>query len=996
MKRVLGLDLGTNSIGWAVIDAPTDEGEAGSVVALGSRIFSMGAEEAGSALVTPAKERRQKRTLSRQIRRRSKRRERIRGELSRVGLLPSEPGDFESLMDVDPAGLMARSAAGEALTLREVGRVIYWFSSKRGFLSLRSGGGDTTDEDDERAVQSRYRRPLVNSDTGEIVSNGQENRLVAFLHEQATHHPDLLTEQLIFGARGQLTYPVRPIGKDDFLSSGDSWLDEFGIHGLVFFQRSIYWDEGTIGRCSIDPRNGGPRALRADRLAQKFRVWKTVVDLRVGDPERLLTDDEKQLAFSALMAQKTLTFNSLRKKLRLEEGASVNFERSKRDSLKGNETDAEMRRALGDTWGEMSEGDKDRLVWLLLGKAQPSQLRSILTSDFGLLDDQVERAIEARFPGGRAMYGRRTLRRLLEELPRCETEREAIEAAGYRMPEEVRRERPVVVSDLTNPLVRQTMSQLGKVLRSVAHAYGHDGEQPFDVVRIELSRDIRANRKDREHANKQQRANEKANKEAEALIEEFAQGDDATRDRRRRARLWREQGEQCLYCGQPLSATSVFSATVELDHILPRSRTLDDSMANLALVHASENQEKGNRTITEWAGEEKASEVAERAKAKIPWPHWRGKVRRIKAIDVADAPLPESLLVTTGYINSVARDFVRQELGVEPEVSNGRITAQLRYRIGVHKDSEDHRRHALDASMVAICDLSTARKLASRFRKERDHGVRRGDDYGSWEPWQGLRDDILTNYEAINVSHAVKGKVSGQLHEETRYGKVKSPYRDAEHTWARRRLLSGGLTLTQLAEVADPIVREALKANLEERGIDPEVGVRGKLAFDPEIPPVMPDGQTIRRVRCHMELPGNQVLQPEFAPRTSVTMGRNHSAYVYESTGTGRWRIHVVSRFEAFQSRGLPQSQMRRAYADDGERFVFAVTIGASLLLDIDGTDELFLVKGLDAANSRITLLPAMSSGSTRAIAHSGAKLKRLKARKVVVLPSGEIRTAGD
>ena len=54
VKRVLGLDLGTNSIGWAVIDVPDDDDDAGSVVAMGSRIFTMGAEEAGSALVTPA------------------------------------------------------------------------------------------------------------------------------------------------------------------------------------------------------------------------------------------------------------------------------------------------------------------------------------------------------------------------------------------------------------------------------------------------------------------------------------------------------------------------------------------------------------------------------------------------------------------------------------------------------------------------------------------------------------------------------------------------------------------------------------------------------------------------------------------------------------------------------------------------------------------------------------------------------------------------------
>jgi hypothetical protein len=87
---------------------------------------------------------------------------------------------------------------------------------------------------------------------------------------------------------------------------------------------------------------------------------------------------------------------------------------------------------------------------------------------------------------------------------------------------------------------------------------------------------------------------------------------------------------------------------------------------------------------------------------------------------------------------------------------------------------------------------------------------------------------------------------------------------------------------------------------------------------------------------------------------------------------------------------------MRDAHMGDGERFVFSVTIGTSLLLEIDGTDELFLVKSLDAANSRFDVQPAVASGVLKQVWHSGTKLKRLNARKVVVLPSGEVRTAGD
>ena len=76
MRRVLGLDLGTNSIGWAVIDVPDEGEDAGAVVAMGSRIFTAGAEADGSALSTPMRDRRQKRSMRRQVQRRAKRRKR--------------------------------------------------------------------------------------------------------------------------------------------------------------------------------------------------------------------------------------------------------------------------------------------------------------------------------------------------------------------------------------------------------------------------------------------------------------------------------------------------------------------------------------------------------------------------------------------------------------------------------------------------------------------------------------------------------------------------------------------------------------------------------------------------------------------------------------------------------------------------------------------------------------------------------------------------------
>ena len=141
--------------------------DSGRVVAMGSRIFAEGAEAAGAALVTPAKDRRQKRSMRRQVQRRTKRRQRIRTELSVLGLLPVDDREFESLMASDPAVLIDRSSRGEELTLREIGRVVYWFSSRRGFLSLlflcSSSGCSGSSSSSSSSVYCYVQRPGLES-----------------------------------------------------------------------------------------------------------------------------------------------------------------------------------------------------------------------------------------------------------------------------------------------------------------------------------------------------------------------------------------------------------------------------------------------------------------------------------------------------------------------------------------------------------------------------------------------------------------------------------------------------------------------------------------------------------------------------------------------------------------------------------------------------------------------------------------------------------------
>jgi len=101
MKKILGLDLGTNSIGWSLIDSNFEEKE-GSILGLGGRIIPisqdiLGKFDAGLSISQTA-ERTKFRGMRRLYQRDNLRRDRLHRVLNILGFLPkhySETIDFE-------------------------------------------------------------------------------------------------------------------------------------------------------------------------------------------------------------------------------------------------------------------------------------------------------------------------------------------------------------------------------------------------------------------------------------------------------------------------------------------------------------------------------------------------------------------------------------------------------------------------------------------------------------------------------------------------------------------------------------------------------------------------------------------------------------------------------------------------------------------------------------------------------------------------------------
>ena len=155
MRKILGLDLGTASIGWAVI---SEENENTRIEAIGSRIIPLSTEDADEFSKGNAISKNASRTLKRTQRkcydRYQQRRTRLTQFFRIYGMLPDE--ELIKLEKLQLWGLRAK-AVSERLTLPEIGRVLYHINQKRGYKSVREDNNDKKQREYVENVLSRHK-----------------------------------------------------------------------------------------------------------------------------------------------------------------------------------------------------------------------------------------------------------------------------------------------------------------------------------------------------------------------------------------------------------------------------------------------------------------------------------------------------------------------------------------------------------------------------------------------------------------------------------------------------------------------------------------------------------------------------------------------------------------------------------------------------------------------------------------------------------------------
>ena len=348
-------------------------------------------------------------------------------------------------------------------------------------------------------------------------------------------------------------------------------------------------------------------------------------------------------------------------------------------------------------------------------------------------------------------------------------------------------------NQIRNPVVYRSLNQARKLINAIVTEYG----APV-AIHIEMGRDLNKSLNERKEIEEGQ---EKYRQQKEQLVKQYIEhfGIKPKSLDLLKFGLYKEQVAQCAYSQRTIDLNSLNEVGyVEVDHILPYSRSYDNSENNKALVLTSVNRDKGNCTPFELMGEDENSEHWQKF---VNWVKANSNIRETKRNrylrkDFSAKPeqeFRERHLNDTRHIGRQLKTLIEKHIiwhsqakGSEQcVVVNGQLTSFLRTRWGFLKDrGANDLHHALDAAVIAATSRSMVQRMANHAKYHELKHVRTGyTDPKTGEifnptaarklekhfplPWENFRNDVMAALKSLRVSRRPTRRKFGAAHQDT-------------------------------------------------------------------------------------------------------------------------------------------------------------------------------------------------------------------------------------
>ncbi len=1025
-------DIGTNSIGGAVWKTgPDPAGRFGAdapreLLWAGVRIFKDGRNpKDGESL---AKMRR----VPKQARKRRDRFVLRRADLIRAlveeGLMPSDESACRSLESLDPYQLRAQGLDA-ALDPYHFGRAIFHLHQRRGFKSNRKT--DKGDKDKGKIAQASKR-------LDELLKERKWRTFGEFLwtrHRGSSGDPsrprDPGREPTRIRLEGQGAkalyefYPTREMIRHEFdqLWETQANLDpgffteakRDRIRTIVFRQRDL--KKPKIGKCTFEPEEERlPKTLPS---VEAREIYERLAHLRVssdGFGQRGLTSPQRDALASTLLSGKNLTFAKIRQALKLPSNAKINFEEAGDEDFKGALSAKILSKPdhFGRGWLALPYESKDAFVAKLDEESDPEKLVRRLMDEDGLGEGAARNCAAAPLADGYSRLGPTANAAILEAL-RNETDldgfvvtySEAVKRAGQKlgrdwhhsderdgqiferlpyygqalqrhvlpgsMDPQDKDDEAAYWGRIMNPTVHIGLNQLRRLGNKLIERFGHP-----DQIVVELARELKLNKKQKDEERRRNRDNRAANRKRTEQLVSLEQDD--RRNNLIRLRLFEEQATggngiaACPYCGKTFGVGKVFSDEIEVDHILPVSRTLDDSIANRLLACRACNRLKRRKSPFEAFGATPGwPAIAERSKALPYFKRWRFAPEAMKKFE-GERDFLARQLNETKYLSRLAKAYLGKICDPDQVyVTPGKLVGLLRGKWGINellpdhnrapdedgrKVRTDHRHHALDAIVIGALTRGLINHIARETGRAEDQDLERV--FGTIPmPFEGFLDAVRTVRDNIIVSNKPEHGKRGAMHEDTAYGLVHDEVEAAEIGNLVYRKPVTDLTENEIDHVRDVVLRTALKTAvaplLDEKGkaTDKNAYAAALSAFA--------EANKVRRVRLGKS--GTDAI-PIAGRRTgkeykALVPGENHHVDIVQMRD-GTWRGYAATVFEVNRRDWRPSWERDKV----GGKLVMRLHKGDTVQIDDDdGMRRTKTVHQIEISANRIRLAPVHEGG---------------------------------
>ena len=778
----LGLDVGIKSVGWCVLECD-ENGEPIQIDALNSRIFDAAEQpKTGASLAEP---RRNARGLRRRIRRKSFRLERIRKLFFENGIELFETQDdliclkdeYKNLNVVE----LRSDALDKKLTEAEFARVLYSLARHRGFKSNKREGAKDSDEGKllssireseeqmrESGMRTRgeqlYKKYLLE---GKPVHNKGGDYSMCVSRDILVKEIELLFEKQTEFGNNFATDENKEKYLDIFLSQRN--FDEGPGKG------SQYTGSHDVKKCEI--YRDEDVAAKGTYTSEWATIYQKINNLSIicGGDRRRLSNEERQIAVELAKKVDKVSYKAFRKAIKLDDDyrfSALNYSEKKKQGKKKNEGESKSDVVeINDVVDSLACEDKGEFITAKNSNKIVKALNDSFKSDIELIDEIAEictkyksenlfrNAIaESKIIGGRLDeetieklskidmkgYGHLSLHVLREILPYLEegmVYSDAMQKAGHNHSEHNFEKQKFLgtkevydaIGGVTSPVVKRALSQTVKVIDAVIRQYG----SPY-AINIELARDMSMTKDERDKLKKENDARAVKNEAIRESIAKLNAMPNSTNVLK--YKLYEEQDHKCAYSMETLDINHLFEdGYYEIDHIIPYSRSFDDSFNNKVLVLKRENQNKRNSTPVEYferIGRD-YDEVLAFWKA-VYQKRNRKKLEFLQKKEINESEWKNRALNDTRYASRMLANLIKDYLLFDEkskdkygrvETVKGAITSYLRRFWGVQKIREDgDKHHAVDAAIIACVTPKTKNKI-ERYNQIKESRKMRNGQY---------------------------------------------------------------------------------------------------------------------------------------------------------------------------------------------------------------------------------------------------------------------------